>query len=377
MRTLYTLLLHCSFMTVYVLRRNAQRDKIALTLLETPAYLPHKGCGNMKRKKLRNKKILGVLGAGLLVCAGFVIADRVIEESPTAAPIIGSAIYSPPPNIAEVSSHVEVVKDVRYHESDNAFMDFYYPKDATGPLPVVLWIHGGGFIGGSKDSRQNYGMVLANGGYLVANINYALAPEQLYPGPVIQANEALNFLTEAAAQYGGDMERIFVGGDSAGAQIASQLAAIQSNPALAETMDLAPAISSEQLRGAILFCGLYDMQTVRESGFPNIDFFLNAYTGAESFEAFGNIHEMSTIQHATADYPDVFISAGDADPLEPQSVALAESLRSKGVDVTDVFFRDTGKNLKHEYQYALDTNDGQETLSKTLDFLIEKSQPQN
>ncbi|MDE4084901.1 alpha/beta hydrolase [Planococcus maritimus] len=329
----------------------------------------------MKHKQSISKKILALVAAVFLASAGFVLASHLTEE-PTAAPIIGSAIYSPPPNFAEVASHVEVIKDIRYHASDNAFMDLYYPADATGPLPVILWVHGGGFIGGSKDSRQDYGMTLANAGFLVANIDYALAPGQLYPGPVIQANEALKFLSGSAAQYGGDMERVFVGGDSAGAQISSQVAALQTNPDLAETMGLSPAVSSEQLRGAILFCGLYDMATVRESGFPNIDFFLNAYTGAESFETFGNIHEMSTIQHVTPAYPDVFISAGDGDPLEPQSVALANNLRLKGVDVTDVFFRGTDKNLKHEYQYALDTNDGQETLQKTLDFLIEKSQVQ-
>jgi len=329
----------------------------------------------MKRKRSISKKILALLAAVFLASAGFVLANHLTEEQ-IAAPIIGSAIYSPPPNIAEITSHVNVVKDIPYHESDNASMDLYYPTDATGPLPVILWIHGGGFIGGSKDSRQDYGMTLANAGYLVANIDYALAPVQLYPGPVIQANEALKFLSGSAAQYGGDMERIFVGGDSAGAQIASQLAALQTNPNLAEMMGLSPAVSSAQLRGALLFCGLYDMETVRESGFPNIDSFLNAYTGAESFETFGNIHEMSTIQHVTPAYPDVFISAGDADPLEPQSVALADSLRIKGVDVTDVFFRGTDKNLKHEYQYALDTNDGQETLQKTLEFLLEKSQAQ-
>ncbi|WP_232787141.1 MULTISPECIES: alpha/beta hydrolase [unclassified Planococcus (in: firmicutes)] len=329
----------------------------------------------MKGKRPISKKIIALLAVAFLASAGFVLASH-LKEDEAAAPLIGSAIYSPPPNIAEIASHVEVVKDLRYHASDNAFLDLYFPKEATGPLPVILWIHGGGFIGGSKDSRQDYGMTLANAGYLVANIDYALAPGQLYPGPVIQANEALKFLNGSAAKYGGDMERIFVGGDSAGAQIASQLAALQSTPALAETMALTPALASEQLRGALLFCGLYDMETVRESGFPNIDFFLNAYTGAESFETFGNIHEMSTIQHVTPAYPDVFISAGDADPLEPQSVALADSLRLKGVDVTDVFFRGTDKNLKHEYQYALDTNDGQETLQKTLEFLLEKSQAQ-
>lgn len=329
----------------------------------------------MQRKKPTAKIMFGVLGAIFLV-SGIAFASQWNEEPP-APPAIGSAIYSPPPNIAEIAKQVEVEKDIRYHPSDNAFLDFYYPKNATGPLPVIVWIHGGGFIGGSKDSRQDYGMTLANAGYLVANIDYALAPAQLYPGPVVQANEALAFLTETAAQYGGDMERIFVGGDSAGAQIASQLAALQTTPSLADMMELEPAVHANQLQGALLFCGLYDMQTVRESGFPNIDFFLNAYTGTESFESFGNIHEMSTIQHVTAEYPPVFISAGDADPLEPQSVALAESLKFTGVDVTEVFFRGTGKQLKHEYQYALDTHDGQETLLKTLEFLAEKSQAVN
>ncbi|MDE0584931.1 alpha/beta hydrolase, partial [Planococcus sp. A6] len=97
----------------------------------------------MKRKRSVSKKILALLAAAFLASAGFVLASQLTEEQ-KAAPIIGSAIYSPPPNFAEVASHVEVVKDIRYHASDNAFMDLYYPADATGPLPVILWIHGGG-----------------------------------------------------------------------------------------------------------------------------------------------------------------------------------------------------------------------------------------
>src|SRR5690606_15024470 len=155
----------------------------------------------------------------------------------------------------------------------------YYPEDLEEAVPIILWIHGGGYVGGTKDSRRDYAMTLAHGGYVVANMDYGLAPEQLYPGPVSQANAALTYLRDHAADFGGDMDRIFIGGDSAGAQIASQLSAVLSNHDLAETIGIQPAAQSDTLRGALLFCGLYNMETVAATGFPNIEYFLNTYTG--------------------------------------------------------------------------------------------------
>lgn len=288
-------------------------------------------------------------------------------------PIIGSAVFSAPPNMEAIEKNVRVIKDLTYGKSKNSFLDIYRPVNGTKALPVILWIHGGGYVGGSKDSRQDYAMALANAGYVVANIDYALAPDQLYPGPVLQANDALEYLARHANEYGGDMNRLFIGGDSAGAQIASQITAVISNDALAAAMNIKPAVYSEQLQGALLMCGLYNMETVRATGFPNIDLFLNTYTGAEKFETFPRITEMSTVHHITPDYPPVFITVGDGDAFSSQSLELAQALESQNVAVESVFFEGSGKNLKHEYQYALDTVDAQETLEKTLNFLFVKS----
>lgn len=325
--------------------------------------------------KLHKRKKLRVLLCALFVLITIVSTEQIATSVNVSASdqITGSAVFSAPPNMAAIEKKVTVIKDMKYDERNHSFLDIYYPATVTGPLPVILWIHGGGYVGGSKDSRQDYGMALANAGYVVANIDYALAPEQLYPGPVVQANAALEFLAFHVAEYGGDMNRVFIGGDSAGAQIASQLTAVIANETLAQTMDIQPAVQTGQLQGTLLMCGLYNMDTVRATGFPNIDLFLNTYTGSEQFEGFDRIDELSTVNQITADYPPVFITVGDGDPFASQSQELVQALELQKVAVESVFFEDSGKELKHEFQYALDTIDAQETLEKTLNFLFLKS----
>lgn len=322
--------------------------------------------GRQKRKKW-------IIFFTLIALLFAVVVFEEITSSPDASASIqisGSAAFSPPPDIHEINERVKVVKNLVYSDSKNSLLDIYHPKDATASMPVILWIHGGGYVGGSKDSRQDYAMALADAGYVVANIDYALAPASLYPGPVLQANQALAFMQLHAAEYGGDMDRVFVGGDSAGAQIASQVAALVSNVELAKTMAIQPAIANSQLQGALLLCGLYNLDTVRATAFPNIDLFLTAYTGAEPFESFPRIDELSTVQHISPNFPPVFITVGDADPFVSQSAELVELLQANEVQVSSVFFEGTQKNLKHEYQYDLSTEDARSTLEKTLQFLF-------
>lgn len=311
----------------------------------------------------------------ILLLVALVLAEELLTPRDAAASRepAGSATFAPPPHIEEVRAGVAVLSDLVYEEESGALLDLYVPLDAAESMPVILWIHGGGYVGGSKDSRKDYAMTLAHEGYLVANMDYTLAPQQLYPGPIFQANAALDYLQQHAADFGGDMSRLFIGGDSAGAQIASQLNAVISNKQLASAMAVQPAVAAEDLRGAILFCGLYNMATVGDSGFPNIDYFLNAYTGSTSYPTFDDIDQLSTVNHVTPEFPATFLSVGDGDPLAPQSAGLAHQLQAAGVEVQTMFFEGTNKNLQHEFQYALDTLDAQETLAATLDFLEAQS----
>ncbi len=171
-----------------------------------------------------------------------------------------------------------------------AYLDIYTP-DGTGgePRPVILWVHGGGFIAGSAATVADYTILLAHAGYTVASLDYSLAPGSRYPVPVRQGNAALRYLRANASRFGGDPARIVLGGDSAGAQIASQLAAVQTDAALAGSMGLSAAVPPGTLRGVVLFCGIYDMSTVGGSGFPALRTYLWAYTGTRSWTSYPEI----------------------------------------------------------------------------------------
>jgi len=103
-------------------------------------------------------------------------------------------------------------------------LDIYRPIQRTGPLPVVLYVHGGGFRILSKDTHWLMGILFARRGYVVLNINYRLAPTHPFPAAMEDAAAALVWALENAARHGGDPTRLVLAGESAGANLATSLA---------------------------------------------------------------------------------------------------------------------------------------------------------
>ncbi|AJS59756.1 alpha/beta hydrolase [Paenibacillus sp. IHBB 10380] len=287
--------------------------------------------------------------------------------------------FASPKNMETIKKQVHVEKDIIYdkHGIENSLLDIYYPTNMMKELPVIVWIHGGAFVSGSKEQTQEYGMALANEGYVVANINYAIAPGQQYPGPIIQANQALTYLQDNIAKYGGDMNQLFIGGDSAGAQIASQTIAIITNEALAKSMDIQSSVDKEQLKGALLYCGIYNMDKMGIQSSPvikkGIQSVFWAYTGKKDFHSFSRLDELSTVKHITPNYPPTFLTVGDADPLAPQSAELIDVLKKNDVEVESVLFDGTNTDLNHEYQFDFTLPHAEQTFDKTLKFLKKHS----
>ncbi|MEO2205240.1 alpha/beta hydrolase [Paenibacillus pabuli] len=270
---------------------------------------------------------------------------------------------------------VSRLKDVAYIEGgrNNSTMDIYYPSAATESLPVVLWVHGGGWVLGDKEDITDYAMQLAERGFVVVSMNYALAPDAPYPTPVFQTNQALTYIQNHAKEFKGDPQKVFLAGNSAGAQIASQTAAIVTNQALAQLMNIQPSIQPEELRGVLLYCGPYNMSTVGESGFPLIRTFLWSYTGVKAFEEFPRLDEMSTVLQVTPNYPPAFITSGNHDPLTGQSVELAQTLKRLEVETETLFFTASTEKLGHDYQFQLQTDGGKRALEEAVRFLQEHS----
>lgn len=282
---------------------------------------------------------------------------------------------------------VHVILDEVYTAGDpDARMDIYIPQRMMGGdhrLPVVVWTHGGGWIGGDKSEMRGYLMHLAHEGYVVIAINYGLAPEHRYPAPLHQINAALAHIRANAARFQADMDRVFMAGDSAGAQLTAQTAATITNPDHAKAVGIAPTLGPEQLRGLILHCGLYDMpmyvQRANDAG-DMVGYLANilpwAYLG-ERKPVEDALRAISPIHHATSAFPPVFISGGNGDPLTAhQSRPMATRLEELGVPVTSLFFPDDhSPALPHEYQFRLAEPEAQQAFAMTLEFLKARTNP--
>ncbi|TJZ77720.1 alpha/beta hydrolase [Rhodococcus oryzae] len=267
------------------------------------------------------------------------------------------------------------VTDQQYREGDpDAHLDVYFPESAAGPLPTVIWTHGGGWISCHKTDFAPYYRLLAAAGFTVVSLDYSLGPDQTYPTPVHQLNDAHAYLVANAERLHVDPQRIVLAGDSAGAQLSSQLAALITNPDYAREVGVTPALRPDQLRGVVLNCGVFDVRKV--VGLPGIlgwamDQLVWSSLGTKDFDDSAAVAQMSTILHVTGQFPPTYISGGNADPLtDSQSVPLAEQLRGLDVDVTTVFYpADHKPALGHEYQFKLDNEDGRLALERTIEFL--------
>jgi acetyl esterase/lipase len=278
---------------------------------------------------------------------------------------------------------VTVLSNQQYGKNAKEALDVYVPNTvrySQQTLPVVIWTHGGAWLSGDKkDSAPYYGL-LANQGFTVVSLNYALAPGKTYPTQLHQLNDAYAYLQTNAARFHANMGKVVFAGDSAGSQLSSEMAAIITNPAYAREVGVQPTLKPSQLAGVVLFCGIYKMEGLTEPDptLPKIvswgdDVTVWSYLGVRD-KSGPLVRQASPYYHVTKDFPAAFISGGNGDPLtNAQSIPLAQKLTSLGTSVTTLFYpQDHQPSLPHEYQFTLN-NDGRQAFVQMTQFLKEKT----
>ena len=123
--------------------------------------------------------------------------------------------------LASGSTPGQVKRNVSYGPHARQVLDVYYPPAAKHPVPVLIFAHGGAFVDGEKDrTPEIYGNVcrfMVRNGMLGINLEYRLAPEIRFPAATEDVAAAVAWTRREIAAYGGDPERIFLFGHSAGA----------------------------------------------------------------------------------------------------------------------------------------------------------------
>lgn len=112
-------------------------------------------------------------------------------------------------------------KDLVYKASDHQKLNIFQPKKTTELAPVLVFIHGGNWNSGSKDTYSFFGKGMAKKGVVAVTIDYRLAPQTKYDGMALDAATAVEWVKNNIKNYGGDPNKIYVSGHSAGGHLAA------------------------------------------------------------------------------------------------------------------------------------------------------------
>lgn len=151
------------------------------------------------------------------VCALNAITYSAVASSAEAAP--KSCVPSPVSVPKVPPTHAKVAYATG---SPSQQLDIYLPKTGTGPFPVIVFIHGGGFMVGDKNDGQEVPAVSAvDRGYAVVSVNYRMSGEAKFPAAIHDIKAAIRFIKANAAKYHLDPSKVATWGDSAGAHFAA------------------------------------------------------------------------------------------------------------------------------------------------------------
>ena len=207
-------------------------------------------------------------------------------------------------------------------------MDYYAPT-GSGPHPVAIIIHGGGFVEGtSKNGSEAYcADFLAPAGYAVFSINYRLAPKYPYPAMLQDVERAVRFIRHNVSQWNADPKRIALVGGSAGGYL-SNMAGLLNPPGDKSAVDPVDR-ESARVQAVVTLFGPSDFR-----GHPvnkNVEALLGALMREKGEAAV--LAEASPITHVTKDAPPFLFIHGDKDESVPvsESTNLQHALQAAGV----------------------------------------------
>jgi acetyl esterase/lipase len=249
--------------------------------------------------------------------------------------------------VAAEAQEVREIRDVPYGGDPLQQLDVYLPSNATGKLPAVLWIHGGGWREGDKRTGSNQIGTFANDlvsrGYVAISCNYRLLPKHLHPAQIDDGQRVVRWLRKHAAEYHIDPDRIGTAGISAGGHLAAMLAVKSDHQSQGDDLD---GISS-RVNVAVSLAGPTDFSDRAELVTPIINDSLLGLAGGSADRLKEIRTGLSPITYVTPATAPLLFIVGTKDPWVPNQHAdvMAEALRKSQVETSVVRLEGQGHGI--------------------------------
>jgi len=230
----------------------------------------------------------------------------------------------------EVPESIEEIKNIEYKNVNGKSlqMDFYRPKSGDSPLPLLVFIHGGGWRSGERSDYLVYLVDFAEKGYMTATISYRLVKDSIYPAAIEDVSDAAEWLFGNSNKYGYDPGRIALIGGSAGAHL-SMLAGYGWDESSRKIENGETAEGERRIKAVVDIYGPVDLTT----DYAKSQSLVTGFIGHSWEEAPELYRQASPITYLDKNDPPTLILQGTSDNLVParQSDTLKAKLDSLGV----------------------------------------------
>lgn len=244
-----------------------------------------------------------------------------------------------------VPDNLTCLEDLAYEGSDGASLaaDVYRPKNTSAdPLPIAVFVHGGGLFVGSRKANREYAELVANRGYVVFIPEYRLIDETDGIGSISDVGAGFSFLSDHAAEFGGDLSRVLVIGESAGGFLSLYATALSSSRQLQVAMGLEPP--KLHARGLALFGGMLYTCRFDPIGLVYRRSMYGERLNDEHFKELIDPEDPRVMSYL----PPVFLVTSGADFLESYTLRFNNALSLAGHDHRLVYYK-KGKELVHAF----------------------------
>ena len=239
--------------------------------------------------------------------------------------------------------NVDVYADIPYIDDGTwqHLLDVYTPAGNETPLPVIIDIHGGGWMYGTKRINKYYNMTLAQKGYVVFSINYRLVPETDIGGQLQDCMNALAFIKKNAKKYKGNLRELYITGDSAGGFLAAFSTMLNNSELLCEAFDaVCPKLT---VRGLALTCPVCYMDVPGTVGIYTRQMLGSDYK-TKKYHKLVNLDR--ALQYSSLP-PTYLITCGGDLPAKKATFKAYEDLEDNGVKCKLKYLPD--KKLQHVF----------------------------
>lgn len=256
-------------------------------------------------------------------------------------------------NVKTVNS-ISVEKDVVYDDAlpDVCTLDIYCPPlKGREKYPVLVDVHGGGWITGDKYWRRGLNRAFADMGLCVISPNYGLSPRFKYPECVKHLFACFKWICDHAEERRLDLDNVLITGDSAGGQLACLVLAIQNN---AEVKARIGAVDSPlRFKGGMLVCGAYDPDSMAKNILSNKLFLEMTGYGRKHLREFKDYDLMNPVNFVDKDFPaDVMVAYGRFDAfVGGNEKILFKRLNELGIPYREYRAKGAGEHCFHLWHY--------------------------